>query len=504
MGDSFDKLNARLTDLHNLSATEHILFWDQNVMMPPGGASARAAQMATLQRVQHEILTSDETARLIEDAAAEVNPDNPESDAATLIRLAKSDYEHASALPTDFVAEYARVTAAAFDVWRKAKEENDFASFAPILQQVMDLKLQEAEIRGYDDHPYDVLLGHWERGMKTSRVRELFDAHRPALIELVAGVNAHADRVDDSILHQPFDLDQQRQLALFISGALGVDYDEKARLDTAPHPFCLQISRDDMRVTTFYQPGFFNPAFFSTLHETGHGLHGKGIRPEYDGTFFSNMEGYSHALAESQSRTWENLVGRSREFWEWAFPHVRDHFPEQFKNADAETVYRAVNRSYPQMYRVRADELTYNLHIMLRFEVELPWVEGKVTVNDLPELWRETMRQFFGIVPETDSEGLMQDVHWSMGGMGAFNGYAIGTIMASQFYEAALADQPDIPAHIARGEFGALHDWLTERIYQHGRKYDAEETAVRVTGEPINTRAYVAYLREKFSDLYGL
>ena len=501
---SLEKLKSHLTDLHNLSTAYELLFWDQNVNMPNGGDKSRAAQMATLKKLRHERLTSDETARLIDAAATEIDPDDTESDDARLVHVAREDYTYASALPTDFVSRYTQATAEAFTVWKQAKATNDYALFAPTLQGILDLKLEEADIRGYEDHPYDVLLGVWERGMPTRRIRELFDGHRQDLIDLVAAVNANADQVDDGILHQHFPVEKQKQLSQHVSEAIGINYDEWAHFGTAPHPFCLQIARDDIRVTTRFVEDYFNPSFYGTLHESGHGLHGRGIAPHLDGTFLSNMEDYSHGLAESQSRTWENLVGRSRAFWEWFFPQAQAIFPEQFKDADAETLYRAVNRSYAQPIRIEADELTYNLHIMLRFELEVALVEGDISVDELADAWNDKVEAYFGIRPKDYAHGVLQDVHYSMGGIGAFTGYAIGNLLASQFYTQAEANIPSITQYIANGDFQPLYTWLEDNIYQHGRKYNAEETAQRVTGEPIQSRDFVRYLKEKYTNLYAL
>jgi carboxypeptidase Taq len=499
---SIERLQTHLQQLHNLSIAYHMLFWDQNVFMPPDGDKSRAAQMATLKQLHHEKLTSEETARVIEAARAEL--DNGDSDNARLVHVASEDYTYASALPGDFVARYTRTTAEAFTVWKQAKETNNYALFAPMLQRIIDLKLEEADIRGYDDHPYDVLLGMWERGMTTKRVRELFDAHRDDLVALSAAVNAQADLVDDSTLHQHFPVAGQQELAQRASRAIGIDYDTWAHFATSPHPFCLQIARDDIRITTRFVEDFFNPAFYGTLHESGHGLHGRGIAPHLDGTFLSNMEDYSHGLAESQSRTWENLVGRSRAFWEWFFPQAQAVFPEQFKDADAEMLYRAVNRSYAQPIRIEADELTYNLHIMLRFELEVALVEGAIRVDKLPDAWNDKVKAYFGITPEDHTRGVLQDVHYSMGGIGAFTGYAIGNLLASQFYTQAEQALPDIPAQIAQGNFAPLREWLTTNIYQHGRKFNAEEMAQRVTGKPIQSQDFVTYLREKYTAIYEL
>lgn len=500
----YQELSAHLADLHNLNMAYWVLQWDQNTHMPPNGASARAAQMATLQRIRHETLISDKTARLIEDAAQEVDLSDFDSNEASMIRVAQRDYDHAAQLPADFVAEYTQATADGFEVWQKARPANDYKAFLPALQRVLDLKMKEADLRGYEDHPYDVFLGRWERGLKTNQVRAIFEEQKPALVELVAAVNQNQNKVDDSVLHQLFDVDKQRELSLYASSAFGFDYDNWARMDVAPHPFCIQISIGDIRLTTRFQEDFFNPAFFGTLHETGHGLHGQGFAPEIDGTFLSDMESYSHAVCESQSRTWENLVGRSRGFWEWIFPKVKEIFPTQFANADAETVYKAVNKARPQVIRVEADELTYNLHIMIRMEIELDLIDGKLTLEEVPEAWNAKFDEYFGIVPENDSVGVMQDIHWSLGGMGAFVGYALGNMLSVQYFNRALEAHPNISDEIADGQFGTLHSWLIENIYQHGRKYNSDELTRRITGEGMQSRDYIAYLREKFGSIYEL
>ncbi len=389
MPTHLEALKTHLADVVNLGSIASVLHWDQNTHMPVEGASARAAQQATLQRLRHDLFVSDETARLLESAAEQVDLEDFDSDDASLIRNVRRDLEYASRLPSELVGEMAISQAHAFETWRRAREADDWCSFVPAMQRVLDLKLQEAELRGYDEHIYDVFLETWERGLGTREVQALFDAEKPALIELVAAVAEHEDRVDDSVLHQPFDLEKQRALSRFASEAFGVSYDRWAHLGEVPHPFCSRIAGGDVRITTRYSPDFFNPSFFATLHETGHGLHGRGFAPELDGTYLADLEAGSRAVAESQSRTWENQVGRSREYWEWMLPEVRRFFPTQFADTDVETMYRAVNRARPQFIRVEADELTYNLHIMLRMELELDMVTGALPLQDVPDAWNE-------------------------------------------------------------------------------------------------------------------
>lgn len=505
MTSKWQALQTRLAELHDLNMAHWILQWDQNTYMPPGGAEARASQMATLQKIRHERLTSEETARLIEEASQEIEGASFDSLEASLVRVARDDYQYASGLPTEFVERYANATATAFDVWRKAKAAKDYSIFLPALRRVTDLKMEEAQIRGYGDgHPYDVFLDVWERGISTAEVRRIFDAQRQGLIDLLDQVESVQDRVDDSVLHQPFDIDAQRKLSKLVSTKFGFDYENWATFDEAPHPFCLQIAREDIRLTTRFRPDFLNPAFYGTLHETGHGLHGHGFAPEIDGTFLSDMESYSHAVCESQSRTWENLVGRSRAFWEWLYPQALEIFPEQFGSSSPEQLYKAANKARNQFLRVEADELTYNLHIMLRFDLEVAIVEGQLKLEDAPEAWNDTFQQYFGITPADDAEGIMQDVHWSVGGMGAFNGYALGNLLAVQYYNEALKAHPDMPDRIAKGDFETLLGWLTENIYQHGRKFNAEQLTERITGTSIDAQPFVEYLKAKYTDVYGL
>jgi carboxypeptidase Taq len=504
MPSHLEALNNHLTDVCNLGAVHSVLHWDQNTHMPPQGAGARASQQATIQRLRHELFVSDRTAELLEAAAAEVDVDDYDSDAASLIRNVREDLEHESKLSADFVAEMAKAQGDAFEVWRRARATDDWTSFVPPMQRLLDLKLQEAELRGYDEHVYDVFLQHWERGLTTREVQALFEAEKPTLVELVAAVDARQDRVEDAVLHQPYDLGAQEALSGFAAEAFGMDFEGWANLDVVAHPFCSRVAGGDVRITTRYNPNFLSAAFYATLHETGHALHGHGFAPELDGTYLADLENSSRAVAESQSRTWENLVGRSREYWQWMLPHARRFFPEQLAGVDAEGMYRAVNKVRPQFIRVEADELTYNLHIMLRMEVEVDLVTGVLSLEDVPDAWNEKFRSYFGITPPNDADGCLQDVHWSFGGIGLFVGYALGNMLAVQYYNAALEDVPDIPEQVSRGEFEPLHTWLVDKIYRHGRKFTADELTRRVTGQGIQVEDHLAYLRAKFTDVYGL
>lgn len=501
MGEQFQKLAEHLAEIRNIQLAAGVLGWDQQVNMPAAGAEARAAQLATLARIGHEQFTSDETARLLEDAAAELADAPYDSDEASTVRVARLDYADATKLPAVFVAEVSRVTSMAHEVWAKARATNDFAAFQPTLEKIVELMVRTAEYLGYKDHPYDALLDQYERGMTTAQVKAIFDAHKTPLVKLIAAVGQHEDHVSDAVLHQPFDIDKQRQFALDVVKAYGFDF-ERGRQDIAVHPFETSFSRNDVRITTRFNPNFLNPALFGMMHEAGHGMYEQGVAPALEGTVLGN--GTSLAVHESQSRMWENIVGRSKGFWSWALPRLQAAFPEQLGAVDLDSFYKAINKVQRSFIRVEADEATYNLHIMLRFELEMGLVSGQIKVADLPREWNERFEAFLGVVPPTDTLGVLQDVHWSSGLMGYFPTYALGNMLSAQYYKKALQDRPGIPDDIASGRFDTLLTWLNENIHQHGRKFTSDELTRRITGESIQSDDYMRYLEAKFSEVYGL
>lgn len=500
MGEKYQALVERLTEINNLNMANAILSWDQQTGMPPGGSAARARQMATLSRISHEMMVSDETGKLLEEAAAEVDGD-ADATPARMVQVVQQDYDEATRLPSDFVAEWTKETALAHEVWVEARAQSDFSKFQPKLEKLVDMVLQMAEYYGYDDHPYDALLGQYERGTTTALVSEIFNAHRPALVELIAAIKENADAVSDAVLHQPFDIDKQKQFALDMVKQFGFDFKRGAQA-VAVHPFCTHFSVDDVRITTRFETDFLNPALFGMMHEAGHGMYEQGIGAELEGTPLA--QGTSLGVHESQSRMWENIVGRSRGFWEWAYPQLQSIFPDQLSGVDVETFYKAINKVEPSFIRVEADEATYNLHIILRFELETQILQGKLKVADLPEAWNSKFTEMFGITPPDDAQGVLQDVHWSAGLMGYFSTYALGNLLSVQYYNKAVYDHPVIPAEISQGKFDTLLNWLNTNIHQHGRKFTAAELTQRVTGESIQSDAYMAYLKTKYSDIYGL
>jgi carboxypeptidase Taq len=501
MGAKYDALKAHLSEIHNLNQVAALAGWDQQTQMPPGGAAARASQLATLARLSHEMFTSDEMGRMIEDAAAEVDGMDYDSDEASLIRVIREDYAEQTKLPTELVAELSKQTALAHEVWAKAREHSDFRAYQPTLEKIFELTIKQAEYLGYDNEPYDALINQYERGISTAQVKQIFDAHKPELVQLIADVRKNSDSVSDEVLHQPFDIEKQKQFGLSVVSQYGYDLN-RGRQDIAVHPFCTHFSVNDVRITTRFNENWLNPALFGTMHEAGHAMYEQGISQALEGTPLAN--GTSLGVHESQSRMWENMVGRSKGFWSWALPKLQAVFPDQLGNVDLDTFYKAINKVQPSYIRVEADEATYNLHIMLRFELETELVAGKIKISDLPEEWNDRFESYFGIAPENDRVGVLQDVHWSMGLIGYFSTYALGNLLAAQYYNQALKAHPTIPDEIASGKFDTLLGWLRTNIHQHGRKFTSAELTQRITGESIQSRDYIQYLKTKFSDVYGL
>ena len=499
MADKYNALLEHLGDIQNLEDAASLLSWDQETAMPAGGAEARARQLGTLAKLHHELLTSDNTAELLDSASKEVDMDDYSSDAASIIRVMREDYEDATKLPTKFVAERAQTIALAHETWVKARANSDFGIFSDTLKKVIDFALQEAEYRGFDDHPYDALLGQYERGMTTAEVNRIFDGHRPALVELIAAIG-EAQQVDASPITMSYDVDKQRDFALKMVEAFGFDFNRGAQA-VSVHPFCTNFSKNDVRITTRFEPNFINTALFGMMHEAGHGMYEQGTSDSLEGTPLGT--GTSLGVHESQSRMWENLVGRSKGFWSWAYPQLQQTFP-QLNDVSLDGFYKAINKVEPSLIRVEADEATYNLHIILRFEIEKAILTGDLKVADLPDAWNSRFEEFFGIVPPNDAEGVLQDVHWSAGLMGYFPTYALGNLLSVQYYNKALSDHPSIPDEIANGKFDTLLTWLNKNIHEHGRKFTAAELTRRVTGEDIQSDDYMTYLQTKFGDIYGL
>lgn len=501
MGQQFEALKERLATVRNLQKAGAVLNWDQETKMPASGAPARAEQIATLSRLAHTIFTAPETEELLTAAAEEVRDRPHDDDDASLVRVARRDFNRNRKVPADLVAEMARHSALAHEIWVQARKHGDYAAFAPCLETTLELSRRRAEYLGYDETPYDALLDLYEPGMTAAQVKQVFDDLKSELVPLAAAISEKIEMVSDAPVHRSFDERKQEEFGVHIATAIGYDF-SRGRQDRAVHPFETAFSRDDVRITTRFDPEFLNPSLFGTIHESGHAMYEQGVGANLEGTLLAR--GASSGMHESQSRLWENVIGRSRPFWDCFYPRLQETFPEALSGVDVDAFYRAINKVEPSFIRVEADEVTYTLHIMLRFEMELELLEGSLSVADAPAVWNEKFQLYLGITPPNNTLGILQDIHWSGGMLGYFPTYSLGTILSSQLYEAALSAHPEIPQDTARGSFDTLRGWLTENIYQHGRKYLPNELIERATGRPLETGPYIRYLRTKFGEIYAL
>ncbi|OLC22075.1 MAG: carboxypeptidase [Chloroflexi bacterium 13_1_40CM_4_65_16] len=489
-----------LAEVSDLSHAALLLEWDQETYMPPGGVQSRSEQLSTLLRLSHVRFTSGEVGGLLDSLEGKVDGDF-DSDDASLVRVTRRDYEEARKLSPDLIAEVARAGSTARPVWEKARHDENYTLFAPYLEKNVELNRRIADALGYKERPYDALLNRTEPGMKTSELEAIFAELKEAIVPLVADIGRHADAVDDRVLRREFDTDLQVSYALEVVKRLGYDL-ERGRQDISTHPFSSGFGPDDVRITTRVSREFFNECLFGSIHESGHAMYEQGMGRDIARTPLYG--GASPGVHESQSRLWENLVGRGRAFWRYFYPSLQAVFHESLHNVDEETFYRAVNRSYPSLIRVEADEVTYNMHVLLRFELENEMLEGKLKVMDLPEAWNARVKSYLGVDVPNDRQGALQDIHWSFVSFGIFPGYTIGNLIGAQLMEKVRADIPDLDSQIERGEFGALLGWLRKNVHRHGRKFTPNELMERATGKPLTAMPWIAYVRKKFGALYGL
>ncbi len=501
MEAKLNELKVRLLEINDLESASAVLNWDQSTYMPPGGAMARGRQMATLARLAQEKFIDPAVGKLLDDLQAYGESLPYDSDDASLLRATRHDYERAVKVPPEFLGEVYNHIAQTYMQWAAARPANDFESVRPALEKTLDYSRKLAEFYAPYDHIADPLIDMADFGMRAESVRALFGELREQLVPMVKAITEQPP-ADDSCLHQHFLEADQLAFSEKVIRQLGYDF-QRGRQDKTHHPFMTKFSLGDVRITTRVKEDFLGETLFSTIHESGHAMYEQGIRMDLDGTPLAG--GTSAGVHESQSRLWENLVGRSRGFWEFFYPQLQATFPSQLGSVSLDTFYRAVNNVERSLIRTDADEVTYNLHVMLRFDFELALLEGKLAVRDLPEAWKARYESDLGIRPPDDRDGVLQDVHW-YGGIigGAFQGYTLGNIMGALFFDTAIKTNPSILVDVRQGQFGSLHQWLRENIYQHGRKFTANELIERATGAPLTTEPYIRYLKTKYGELYNL
>jgi len=497
----YNQLIERSKQIAVINSCAAVLEWDEQTYMPRPAATYRAEQSAFLAGLSHEKATDPAIGERL--SALEASPliDDPVSDTAVNIREIRREYDRETKIPKELVEALSRERTLSQNAWIEARSNSDFPAFEPHLDTLVGLQREIADCLGYEKEPYDALLDNYEPGMTAETVKQIFDAFKDDLVNLVAAIGNSPRKPDTSILQRAYDIERQKVFGQAAAAAIGYDF-SAGRLDITEHPFTTGLGPNDVRITTRYDARQFGQALFGTLHEAGHGIYDQNLADGHYGT--PRGESVSLGIHESQSRMWENLVGRSRPFWKHFYPRAKQVFPDVLNDVAFEDFYLAINDVRPSFIRVEADEVTYNLHILLRFELELAFMRGDLAVKDIPGAWNENFQKYFGIPVPDDANGCLQDVHWSFGLMGYFPTYTLGNLYAAQFYAQAKAQIRNLEDQFAVGNFSGLKEWLVTNIHSHGKRYHAEDLVKTVTGQPLSHEPAMGYLREKFGELYGL
>jgi carboxypeptidase Taq len=499
---TFTDLRELSTEIHHFNSILGLLHWDQETYMPSGGITPRSHQISQLSELVHEKKTSRKfkecLEKLISLSTGKVKVKGLTKQQQVMLREWRKDFIRMDKLPASFIKTFSQVTSEASQIWASAKKENNFKVFAPFLDKIIALCRQKAEIFGFEDHPYDALLESYEPCMNTRKVGTLFDGLQKELTGLLKKIN-ECRQIDNRFLNKKVDADKQLEIAKKLMSKLPMDM-AYTRLDLSSHPFSLALHPHDSRITTRILPNHFMSNIFSVLHEAGHSFYEMGLPLDTWGTPLS--EPASLSVHESQSRWWETLIGRSHPFCKYLYPKLQKLLPAMFKGVPFERFYRAVNKVSPTLIRVEADEVTYCLHVILRFEIEKELISGKLNVHDLPEAWNAKMKQYLGITPPNDSQGCLQDIHWSLGDFGYFPTYALGNVLSAHFFTAFAKEHSDWEKRVSVGDLEFIREWLKTNVHCWGRTYNTEELAKKVTGKSFNEAAYCAYLKKKYADIY--
>lgn len=484
-----------------LESINSLLGWDERTKMPPAGGKFRAEQMKTLAGMIHDRRTDPRVGEWLSDLEASPLADDRRSDTGATIAELRRDFDKNIKLPTRLVETLAEAMVEGQQAWQQARQDDCYADFAPKLTRILGLVSEKAEALGYEDHKYDALLDEYEPGAKTSEISQVLGDLVERLSPLVAVIKETGRSAPVEILQRDYNIGTQARFGREVAEQIGFDF-RRGRLDVTSHPFCESSGPDDCRITTRYDKNWLAGAFFGTLHEAGHGIYEQGLAADQFGLPLGQY--VSLGIHESQSRMWENFVGRGRPFWDHFFPKLKEAFPTALSDVTVDNFYWAVNSVRPSLIRVEADETTYNLHIAIRFELERDLIDGSLSVGDLPSAWNEKYEQYLGITPPSAADGVLQDIHWSSALVGYFPTYALGNLYAAQLFEQAQLDIADLDGSLARGDFAPLKDWLRARIHSQGRRYSAGELVERVTGKPLSSDALLRYLQGKLNPLFGL
>jgi carboxypeptidase Taq len=491
-----EALKRRLYDINALDMAGWIFGWDQEVNMPKEGAAARAEHLSILSRMSHELLVDDQTQRLLEDAKQEANPGSAEE---ALVRLVQRKMDIATKLPAALVEKKAKASSVGQHIWQQARAENNFEKFRPYLEENFSIAQEEANAIGYKEHIYDALLDQYEEGATANECKQMFDSIKAPLVSLIQNINENGRRIDNQLLNKPYEEQTMLEFIKKVLGECGFDFN-KGRLDKSTHPFCSGFSINDSRITTRFIPDI-SSALLSSMHEMGHAFYEMGSTQAWDR--LPMVHGVSLGVHESQSRLWENIVGRSKAFWKHYYPELQKYAPS-LSDVSLDDFHSALNKVTPSFIRVEADELTYNMHVMLRFELECDLLTNKLQIKDLPSAWNDKMKAYLGITPPNDTLGCLQDVHWSWGSIGYFPTYSIGNLLSCQIWKTLQREIPNTEELIEKAQFAPIHNWLKTNVYQHGSRYAPKDLVKRVTGKPLDPKDYLDVLTAKYKGIYEL
>lgn len=502
MSNAWTQLSETVRLCRELTRALGLIGWDQQTYLPKGGVEARADTRATLDRLAHETFTSPEIGDALSRLEEEVKGLPYESDEASIVRVTRREYDREVKLPSELVVNLAKATSLGQNAWEEAREKDDFKAFEPHLKRIVELQIEKARALGFEDDPYDALLDIFEPEMKTTDVAALFKGLKEHLVPLVQKISDSPAAVDDACLKKGYDTDAQWEFTLEVIKAIGFDMTH-GRQDLSTHPFTIGIAPTDVRLTTRLDPHNLAGGLYASIHEAGHGMYEQGLPVELKDTLL--CDSISLGIHESQSRLWENIVGRSRHFWHHFLPRLQEYFPGRLDDTDVEAMYRAVNKVHqPSKIRVDADEVTYNLHIFIRFELERALIHGDLAVKDLPAAWNEKTEEYLGFTPRNDQEGVLQDVHWSAGLFGYFPTYSLGTVLAAQLYEKLQEEERTLDEQISNGDFTRVKEWMRDRIHRHGTRFTPMELVQRATGRELETEPYIRYINQKYGEIYTL
>ncbi|ACR80515.1 MULTISPECIES: carboxypeptidase M32 [Kosmotoga] len=499
--DALEKLKALSKELELINAAVATMAWDQRTYMPPKSAGTRSEAIGYLSTIAFKKFISDETGEIIRELEKEDNFNRLDENEKAMVRIAKREYEKAKAIPPELFQKFTITASKSETVWEQAKKNNDFKSFQPYLEELLEMLREMAELYGYKENPYDALLDKYEPGITTRKLKKIIETLKAELIPFLREIIEQKGKTDPSILYGRFGKKAQEKLSIRALKAIGYDF-EAGRLDETVHPFTISLGAGDVRVTTKYDPHFLQPSLYGTFHEGGHALYEQGLPEEFKYTPIYGA--VSLGIHESQSRMMENMVARSYEFLKFFYPEIKKVFPKQFGRVSLDRFYRAINHVEPSLIRIEADEVTYNFHIMLRFELEEAMLNKSLEVKDLPRAWNEKIKEYLGIEPQNDAEGVLQDVHWANGMIGYFPSYMLGNLYAAQLFAKAEEEIPKLRKNIEKGNVAVLIEWLRENIHRHGKKYLPEELIKISTGEELNPEYFIRYIKEKYTKIYEI